>query len=418
MFQAIPLMYAANGQFKNTIRFAAEFYDGVNPEALDYAVRQVQKRYPYYSVKVEKDGEKFILVENSLPFVITAGEEPVCLNSTASNMHLLAFAWKDRTIWVDISHFVCDGNGLAPLIKTLVYYYLEHLYGNDGINTSDIRLVTDNIPKEEYEYPFPKAPIPNENPLSIPKRTYKPYFFPDEFFDGNGSYAYNLQVPQQALMKYARGNDGSPISFLCVMMYKAMMNLNPEMNSDIVFQIPHEYRKALHRPLYHDCLARVLYIILASKDRDKSVELLNTAVRGQIILGSDESADIDTINGMIQLDAYMQSMPLDSKKQTMREIVAQSMTANTFGVSYTGNIGWCGMGRYIRDVHLYAGEKERHQTISVELFTVGENFSICMMQPGKNPVFMNELIRCFADCGINCTLMSEERFHLPDYELP
>ena len=295
-YQAIPLIYAANDHFRNTIRFAVEFHEEIVPEALEYAVRQVQKRYPYFSVKIEKKGEALILTENSLPFVIAADQSPVCLNSPESNMHLLAFAWKERTVWIDISHFICDGNGLAPMVKTLAYYYVENRYGSDGIDTSNIRLTTDSIPEEEYDYPYPDAPIPNENTLSIPQKTYEPFLFADDLFDDDGSYAYNLQVPQQKLMKYAKSNDGSPVSFVCVMLYKALMSLHPDLKSDIVFSIPNEYRKVLGRPLSHDCLARVLTVKLAAKDRDKPVEMLNTAVRGQIVLCSDESADIDSIN--------------------------------------------------------------------------------------------------------------------------
>lgn len=416
-YRVIPLIYAANEQFRNTIRFAVNFHEDILPDALAYAAGQVQKRYPYYSVKIEKEGEEFVLAENSEPFVISAGEKPVCLNSTESNLHLLAFAREARTVWIDISHFICDGNGLAPLVKTLVYYYVERRYGADGIDTGDIRLVTDPIPEEEYAYPFPDAPIPNENALSLPQRTCEPFLFADELFDSAGSYAYNLQVSQKALMKYAKSNDGSPASFVCVMLYQALMRLYPEMQKDIVFSVPHEYRKALGRPLSHDCLARVLTVKLAARDRDRSVEMLNTAVRGQIVLGSDASADIAAINGMVQLSAYMQSLPLEGKKQAMLGLIAGSLAKNTFGVSYTGNIHWGGMEKYIRDVHLYAGENRRQHTISVEMFTLGDSFSLCVMQPGRNPAFVQTLIRCFADCDIACRLMSEERFHLADYRI-
>ncbi len=257
-----------------------------------------------------------------------------------------------------------------------------------------------------------------ENALVLPQKTYEPSHFADELFDGKGSYAYNLQVPQKALMQYARSNDGSPVSFVCVMLYRAMLRLYPELQSDIVFSIPHEYRKVLGRPLSHDCLARVLTVRLAAKDRDKPLETLNTAVRGQIILGSDESADIAAINGMLQLNAYMQSLPLEGKKQAMLGLVAGSLAKNTFGVSYTGNISWGGMEQYIRDVHLYAGENDRHQSISLEVFTLGDSFSLCVMQPGRNPAFVQALMQSFADCGIDCALMSEERFHLADYAIP
>ena len=80
-----------------------------------------------------------------------------------------------------------------------------------------------------------------------PKK-YQPFLFEDTLFDDGGSYAYNLQINQQDLMRYAKNNDGSPVSFVSVMLYKALMDLYPEMEKDIVFQVPHEYRKALGRP--------------------------------------------------------------------------------------------------------------------------------------------------------------------------
>lgn len=70
MYRVIPLIYAASEQFKNTIRFAVEFHEAIDPDALHYAVKQVQRRYPYYSVKIEIEGESFVLAENDLPFVV------------------------------------------------------------------------------------------------------------------------------------------------------------------------------------------------------------------------------------------------------------------------------------------------------------------------------------------------------------
>lgn len=103
----------------------------------------------------------------------------------------------------------------------------------------------------------------------------------------------------------------------------------------------------------------------------------------------------------------------------MRTIVAPSIAAgkHTFGVSYTGNIDWCGMGNYIRNVHAYAGENKRSGSMSLEIFTIGDNFSLCLMQPGKNPEFVNELIKTFTESGINCVLDGEEHFTMPVFAL-
>lgn len=270
----------------------------------------------------------------------------------------------------------------------------------------------------KYLYPFPDAPIPNEDPLPLKPKKYQPFHFEDALFDDGGSYAYNLQIDQQDLMKYAKNNDGSPVSFVSVMLYKALMDLYPETEKDIVFKVPHEYRKALGRPLSHDCLARVFPVRLRPKDRDKTVEFLNTSARRQIILGSDVSADIEAINGMLQLNAYMRTLPLEGKKQAMLGLVAKSIDKDTFGISYTGNINWGGLEKYIRDVHLYAGENDRHESLGVEMFTLGEVFSLCLMQPGKNPAFVQQLMQTFENYGIGCDMMSEERFYLADYNLP
>lgn len=70
-----------------------------------------------------------------------------------------------------------------------------------------------------------------------PKK-YQPFLFEDTLFDDGGSYAYNLQINQQDLMKYAKNNDGSPVSFVSVMLYKALMDLYPEMEKTLSFKCP------------------------------------------------------------------------------------------------------------------------------------------------------------------------------------
>jgi hypothetical protein len=417
-YRVNPLIYAANDQFKNTIRFALELTEDIDMGALQYATEQVKKRYPYFSVKLRSKEEGYVLVENEKPFIIAADGAPRALGSAESNEHLLAFAIKENRIFIDVSHFIADGNGIAPVVKTLLYYYVEKRYGADEIDTDGIRLVTDPVLEDEYLYPFPEAPIPVEDELKIAPKEYVPFQFDDAFFDDAGPYAYHLQVKQQELLKYLRSKDGSPVSFTCVMLFKALTTLYPDTDKDIVFQIPHEYRAALGRPLSHDSLARVIYARLTGKNQSMDLESLITAIRGQVILGIEPSADVAAINGMVQLGAYMQTLPLEAKKQVMLGAVSGSLNKHTFGVSYTGQVSWGGMEKYLRDVYPYAGENHFSGVIGIEIFSVGENFSICMMQPGKNPAFVNAVIKAFDDCGVKCSLASEERYVLADFMIP
>lgn len=66
----------------------------------------------------------------------------------------------------------------------------------------------------------------------------------------------------------------------------------------------------------------------------------------------------------------------------------------------------------------YAGENHFAGQVGAEVFTVGDSFSICLMQPGKNPEFVDELIKEFDAYGIRCSLIGEERYVLADFMLP
>jgi len=63
-YKPLPLFYAANEEFKNTIRFSLEMSDDADLSSLQYAADQIQKRYPYFPVRVEAENESFVLVPN------------------------------------------------------------------------------------------------------------------------------------------------------------------------------------------------------------------------------------------------------------------------------------------------------------------------------------------------------------------
>lgn len=413
-YKALPLIYLVNDHFKNTLRFAIEMKDEIDLDALRYAVDQVQIRYPYFSVQVAADGEDYVLVDNARPFVIAEGEKPLCLCSAQANYHVMSFSVSANTVYTDIVHFICDGNGFIPVVKTLAYYYIERRYGTDGINTATINLVSDPVAEEEYAYPYPDAPLPMEGFTPPTPPINDPFVFDDAFFDSDGAYAYNLLIPQQELMACARANGGSPVSFISSMLYRSMAALFPDSEKDIVFLIPHQYRKALERPLSHDSLTRVFTVQLGQDMRGKSLEELNTSLREQIRRGSDIAADRAAINGTLQLHAYFKTLSLEQKRAVMPGLAAQALLGHTFGVSYTGNIPWGGLEQYIRDAHGYAGENRRSGTLSIEVFTVGDYFSLCVMQPGKNPALVEAFMQQLALEGISCRIASEGRFEMPD----
>ena len=55
--------------------------------------------------------------------------------------------------------------------------------------------------------------------------------------------------------------------------------------------------------------------------------------------------------------------------------------------------------------------------LSAYVFTVGDYFSLCVMQPGKNPALVDTFMQQLAGEGVSCRIASEGRYEMPDCEI-
>ena len=118
IYKVNDLMYAAGGDIKNTIRTDITFTEPVDKEALVYAANEAVKRFPYFSVRLVRRGEEYVLEHNSKPFVVSCGSVGAPLGSAENNHHLFSVTYENDTIFIHTSHFITDGNGKFPFIRT------------------------------------------------------------------------------------------------------------------------------------------------------------------------------------------------------------------------------------------------------------------------------------------------------------
>ena len=67
------LIYAAGKDLHNTIRTIIEMTEPVNSDALREAAALAITRYPYFSVKLVRRGEEYVMIHNDTPLPITSG---------------------------------------------------------------------------------------------------------------------------------------------------------------------------------------------------------------------------------------------------------------------------------------------------------------------------------------------------------
>ncbi len=418
IFRPNPLLYGANENFYSSFKLAITMNAPVDHGALSRAVAVAMTRYPYFSVSPEKDENDIILAFNPRPVPVFADGRCAVLGSDACNGHLLFFGCEENRIFLNASHYIADGMGIDPLLKTVLYLYVAELYGTEGLQTERINMPHEPISEQEYSYPFPAEPFEADNAGLSVKIPDKVYGADPDAFDKNGLYAYHLHIPQRNMMSMASPLDGSPVSFLSVMMYRAICSLDADFELPVVAHVQHQYRQALRTPYNRHSLVSYIPVSLPLRAKKLQTEQLNTILRGQIILGSDHSEDLKAVNRILNAMPKNTDAPLAEKKASMRQYVNKSIKGKTFGISYVGKMDWCGLDRYVKDIHAYIGEKHTKNMLLMEVMTVGEDFTINLMQSGRGSAYADAFMEQLRLSDIPVTLIGEERYTLCDTVIP
>ena len=409
-FKPNPLLYGANRDFLSTFRLAIRMKDAVDYDILSRSINKAMVRYPYFCVFPEREGENLMLRFNKRPLPIFPDDRTVTLGSNDTGGHLISFGCKDNTIFIDCSHYIADGMGIDPLMKSLLWLYVSERYGTEGLETKRIRMPDSPVCDEEHAYPFPDRVIEAEDIDIIPESPKEAYGLEREAFDKDGFYAYHLHIPQRAMMAKASSSDGSPVSFLSVLLYRAFHRLDQNIDKPVVAHVQHQYRAALHIPMSHHSLVSYIPVVLAPRLNKWDVEKQNTVVRGQVILKGGYEADIAAVNRLIE--AFPSEASFADKVDVMTRYAEESINGKTFGISYVGKMDWCGLERYVDDLHAYIGEKHTKNMLLVEVMTVGEDFSLTFMQSGRGEKYLNAFTQEIRALDIPVSLVGEERYSL------
>ena len=414
-FKPNPLLYGANEDFFSTFRLAIRMSETVDYDLLSRSVERVMVRYPYFRVLPEREGEKLILRYNDAPLPVFPDDRTVKLGSRESRGHLISFGCKDKTIFIDASHYISDGMGIDPLMKSLLYAYASERYGAVGLAKDRIRMPDSYICDAEHIYPFPEEALSIDEIYDATPTQNDAYSLDPDAFDDGGLYAYHLHIPQKEMMKKASSSDGSPVSFISVLLYRALHRLDRGIEKPIVAHVQHQYRAVLHTPLSHHSLVSYVPVELAPRLKKWDVEKQNTVVRGQIILKGGAAADIASVNRLI--GEFLGAASFADKREAMASYAKRSITGKTFGISYVGKMDWCGLERYVEDLHAYIGEKHSKNMLLIEVMTVGDDFSLTFMQSGRGERYLNAFIDEVRSLDIPLMLMGEERYQLCNTDL-
>ena len=417
-FRPNPLLYGAHEGFLSSFKLVITMRDAVDYDLLSKAVHSSMRRYPYFCVFPQKNGDSIQLQFNEAPVPVFKDGRCVVLGTKECDGHLLAFGCEDRRILLHASHYIADGMGICPLLMSVLYHYVSEKYGTDGLDSRWILMPGDAVSDEEYAYPFPEKAVLTDKAETWGKTSDPAYSLDETAFDKQGLYAYHLRIAQNAMMNVANPSDGSPVSFLSVMLFRALCALDQGIDKPVIAHVQHQYRAAINAPHNRHSLVSYIPVSLSPRMKARSVELQNTIIRGQIILGSEPEKDLRAVDRLVSVFSKDKCTSLAEKQLAMRQFIENSIHPKTFGISYMGKVYWCGMDRYIEDLHAYIGEKTTPNMLLMEVMTVGDHFSINFMQSGRGTRYVDAFMEQLKKCNIPVSLVGEERYTLCDTKIP
>lgn len=416
--QVDHLMYAAGDSLRNTIRTGITLTEPIDPQALREAVDTLPKRFPYFAVRLVRDGDDLFYESNEAPYTVTGDGKAVVLGGEESNGHLAAFAYKDSTLFIDGHHFLMDGAGKFPFVKMALYEYLRRVHPEAEFDVSGIPQPGDEIsPEEMTDNPYPETPIP-ACPLVTrepPAKVFRLEDQPRGYESADTWTSFRLKIRQKEMMAFASGTDGSPATFISSLIYRAISDLHPENRLPVVCGMQHQFRKALGNPVSHSSHVRIVPIPYPESFRGRDLEVLNTAGRGVLILQGDDEHDKLIVNEHIRNAEKIRGLSFEEKQAFMRRVVLEGIGKNTFGVSYTGRVPWNGLDRYVTGFAPYI-DMTLSGGLTAEIFAIGEYFDINIMQRNGDSRYVDRIISLLASKGIGCAAEKPEHFELCGFE--
>ena len=122
-------------------------------------------------------------------------------------------------------------------------------------------------------------------------------------------------------------------------------------------------------------------------------------------------------NHTLPAKKIIKEMTFDEKHGYMRNAVCKGIGTNTFEISYTGRVPWCGLDRYITDVSPCI-DMTLSGGISIEVFSITDTFCVNIMQRSPERKYVQRFSELLLQSGITYKELSPAPFRVCAFRFP
>ena len=412
-----PLWEISSKKMPFTIAVTVTMKKEADPALMKEAAQKAIVRYPYFSVRVEKQGEQLATVPNPAPFPVIGGDKVPTLGSKALSGHMSAIGVSGRVVRFYASHAMCDGAGFFPFIKTVLYEYLCLAEGKK-LDPESIRLPDTPFFEDELGDPYPKDALKDAKPLYLPPK--KPFFRLTE-----GKYAkdakpvvYRLRTPVKDVMAFNHDHDGSPCVLLAALAAEAIASLHPENEKDLVCDVSFNLRPGLGNRNSYRMLCSSIPVRYPQKLLQRQIAMVCTCSRGMITLQSQKENVLFKARTQMEYFFSMRDQgTLAERSAAMGEMALRDSVNNTFSISYVGQMGLGSLEPYIDSIYNLT-DGSTYRTLFLEVSAVGDEFDLAFIQGFSSRAYFDAFLSQMDRYALPYTLEDPIPLSTPKMVLP
>lgn len=412
-----PNFYVVSDIMNYTIRGEVVLKEAVDGTMLQKAVETAMKRFPYFCLRIVKQGEKLVAEANPLPHKVLHTDEKITLGTEEVNYHIAVVSYFGNSIYFNFSHSITDGAGRAPLTKSVLYYYLKAKYPQDDISSEGIYLADSPMFPDEEGTPMPKEEIMKAEPFW--QRTAGDAFHLAQggIVKDRGLNEYRFRVNEKEFMRLNKSNDSSPSVLATAMLAKIIWKLHPENKKDIVTGLGFNMRPGLKNK--HSYLPLVTTLTLTCKDSMKDFDLskICTCLRGMVILQSQpENVQYMYKNMIIGAEAINGIPTIEGKQAACAEALSMENSPTCF-VSYVGRDQLAGVSPYVTAMYTSV-DAVTEGCIVIEISSADGYFYFTFEQDFSTDVYYKEFTNMIEEYGVKVEHIDHGPVKAPAMALP
>lgn len=395
-----PSYYWATEECPNVIFGSFYMKDEVDGTVLERAVQTAIRRFPYFQISLIRDGEDLIQVKDDRPITVRRWQGPALLGSEETNGHVLMVSYEEKQIIFEVSHYLTDGAGFSPFVRSVLYYYLCGYYGRtfkaDGIYLTETPFFPGELgdPYADVDFRTVEPPLYHykKGELLVPDDI--------EIEVGQGNTVYYVDIDEERFMEHAKKNGASPSSMFSLLLMRTFRRLCPQSGKKIVCGIGTNQKAVMGVRYNYRMGSSRVYVDYPKETESWDDERLSVVTRGSILLQNQPENVLEHEKLMRGLDAKTKLIPTLKERCVRSGIRKYAMpVSSTYDVSYVGRMDWGEMDPYITGIYSEVNFLTGNMMLA-EINAIHGKLCIALMQGFEDGKVIHELLHILKEMDI------------------